>query len=456
MYITKRHLSRRTVLRGMGVSLALPLLDSMVPAQTPLKNTAANAPSRLACIEIVHGDAGSTLDGSNRHLFAPEKIGRDFKITPTLQSLDPYKDYLTIVSRTDVKTAQAYVPAEEGGDHFRSSAAFLTGAHAKMTEGSDIYLGTSLDQLYAQKFGQDTPLPSIQLCIEAIDGSGACDYGYSCVYSDTISWATPTTPLPMERDPRKVFESLFGDGGTAAQRAARQRENASILDSIKESVGRLQKALPPTERVALTSYLDNVREIERRIQRIEKYNSTSDARALPSAPIGVPDSFEEHVELMFDLQVLAFMTGITRVSAFKLSRDVCQRSYPESGVKTTFHSCSHHGENPERIDDFQKINQYHVKKTSYFIEKLKNTPDGDGTLLDHSLVLYGSPMGDANVHNHKRVPLFLVGHANGQVKGNLHVQEPDGTPMANVLLATAQKLGLDVKQFGDSTAASEI
>ncbi len=456
MYITKKHLSRRTVLRGMGVSLALPLLDSMVPAQTPLKNTAANSPSRLACIEIVHGDAGSTLDGSNRHLFAPEKIGRDFKITPTLQSLDPYKDYLTIVSRTDVKPAQAYVPAEEGGDHFRSSAAFLTGAHAKMTEGSDIYLGTSLDQLYAQKFGQDTPLPSIQLCIEAIDGSGACDYGYSCVYSDTISWASPTTPLPMERDPRKVFESLFGDGGTAAQRAARQRENASILDSIKESVGRLQKALPPTERVALASYLDNVREIERRIQRIEKYNSTTDARALPSAPIGVPDSFEEHVELMFDLQVLAFMTGITRVSAFKLSRDVCQRSYPESGVKTTFHSCSHHGENPERIDDFQKINQYHVKRTSYFIEKLKNTPDGDGNLLDHSLVLYGSPMGDANVHNHKRVPLFLAGRANGQVKGNLHVQEPDGTPMANVLLATAQKLGLDVKQFGDSTAASEI
>jgi hypothetical protein len=325
-----------------------------------------------------------------------------------------------------------------------------------MTEGSDIYLGTSLDQMYAQKFGQDTPLPSIQLCIEAIDGSGACDYGYSCVYSDTISWASPTTPLPMERDPRKVFESLFGDGGTAAQRAVRQRENASILDSIKESVGRLQKALPPTERVALASYLDNVREIERRIQRIEKYNSTSDARPLPSAPIGVPDSFEEHVELMFDLQVLAFMTGITRVSAFKLSRDVCQRSYPESGIKTTFHSCSHHGENPERIDDFQKINQYHVKKTAYFIEKLKNTPDGDGSLLDHSLVLYGSPMGDANVHNHKRVPLFLAGHANGQVKGNLHVQEPDGTPMANVLLGTAQKLGLDVKTFGDSTAASEI
>jgi hypothetical protein len=456
MYIAKKYLSRRTVLRGMGVSLALPFLDSMAPAQTATSKTAANPPSRLACLEIVHGDAGSTLDGSNRHLWSPEKVGRDFTITPTLKSLGPFKDYLTIVSQTDLKPAQAYVPAEEGGDHFRSSAAFLTAAHAKMTEGADIYLGTSLDQLYAQKFGQDTPLPSMQLCIEAIDGSGACDYGYSCVYSDTISWASPTTPLPMERDPRKVFESLFGDGGTAAQRAARQRENASILDSIKESVNRLQKDLPPAERASLDSYLDNVREIERRIQRIEKYNSSGEARLLPSAPIGVPDSFEEHVEIMYDLQVLAFMTGITRVSAFKLSRDVCQRSYPESGVKTTFHSCSHHGENPAKIDDFQKINQYHVSKAAYFIEKLKNTPDGDGNLLDHSLVFYGSPMGDANVHNHKRVPNFLAGHAGGAIKGNLHVKEPEGTPMANILLAVAQKLGIDVERFGDSTYASAI
>src|SRR5580693_5306442 len=327
MFITKKHLSRRAVLRGAGVSLALPLLDSMVPAQTPLSKTAANPPSRLACLEIVHGNSGSTLDGSNRHLWAPEKVGSGFEIIPTsiLTPLKPFQDYLTIVSQTDLTPAQAYVPSEEGGDHFRSTAAFLTAAHAKMTEGADIYLGTSIDQMYAQNFGQDTPLPSIQLCIEAIDGSGACDYGYSCIYSDTLSWASPTSPLPMERDPRKVFESLFGDGGTPAQRVARQRENASILDSIKESVTRLQKSIGPSERANLDSYLDNVREIERRIQKIEKYNSSGEAREIPSAPIGVPDSFKEHVELMYDLQVLAFMTGITRVSAFKLSRDVCQR-----------------------------------------------------------------------------------------------------------------------------------
>jgi hypothetical protein len=458
MFITKKHLSRRTVLRGVGVSVALPLLDSMLPAQTPLAKTAANSPSKLVCIEIVHGDAGSTLDGGKRFLWAPQKTGKDFEIIPTsiLQSLQPFKDYLTIVSHTDCRTAMAWVPAEEGGDHFRSSAAFLTAAHAKMTEGADIYLGTSIDQVYAQKFGQDTPLPSIQLCIEAIDGSGACDYGYSCVYSDTISWASPTTPLPMERDPRKVFESLFGDGGTAAQRAARQRENASVLDSITESVARLQKTLPPAERATLDTYLDNVREVERRIQRIEKYNSSGEARQLPTAPIGVPDSFEEHVEIMYDLQVLALLTGITRVSAFKLSRDVCQRTYPESGSKTTFHSCSHHGENVERIDEFAKINRYHVKKAAYFLDKLKNTPDGDGSLLDHALVFYGSPMGDANVHNHLRVPIFIAGHANGAVKGSLHLQEPDGTPMANVLRAVGQKLGLDLDRFGDSTHASAI
>jgi hypothetical protein len=345
---------------------------------------------------------------------------------------------------------------EEGGDHFRSTAAFLTAGHARMTEGSDIFVGTSIDQIYASQFGQDTPLPSMQLCIEAIDGSGACDYGYSCVYSDTISWATPKTPLPMERDPRKVFETLFGDGGTPAQRAARQKENASILDMVARSAARLQKGLPASDRSRLNAYLEDVREIERRIQKVEKFNASGDARALPNAPVGVPDSFEEHANLMFDLQVLAFQTGVTRVSAFKMSRDVCQRVFTESGVKTAFHSCSHHAENPEKVAEYARLNQYHVSRVAYFLEKLKNTPDGDGNLLDHTLVLYGSPMGDSNVHNHKRLPLLLAGKANGKIQGNTHVMAPDGTPMANVLLTMMRRLGVNMDKIGDSTGEFSI
>ncbi len=451
MFNTKTHLSRRTMLRGMGVAIGLPFLDAMVPAQTPVARTAATPLTRFACIEMVHGAAGSTIDGSRKHYWSPEKTGADFEFTQTLEPLKQFRDYLTIVSNTDLDPAGAGSPKEEGADHFRSSAAFLTASHPKMTEGADIYAGVSIDQLYAQQFGQDTPLPSIQLCIESVDGSGACDYGYACVYSDTISWSTPTTPLPMTIDPRVAFENLFGDGSTPQERLLRQKENASILDMISHSLKRLQKNLGPSDRSRLNEYLTDVREIERRIERIEKYNKSGETRALPSAPLGVPESFEEHVKLMFDLQALAFMTNTTRVSAFKTSRDVCQRVYPESGVKTPFHSCSHHGEVPSRIAEFAKLNRYHVGMMPYFLEKLRATPDGDGNLLDHSLVLYGSPMGDSNAHNHKRVPMFLAGHANGKLKGNLHVKEKDGTPMSNILLTVMHKLGVEVESIGDST-----
>jgi hypothetical protein len=325
-----------------------------------------------------------------------------------------------------------------------------------MTEGSDYFVGTSIDQLYAQRFGQDTPLPSIQLCIEAVDASGACDYGYACVYADTISWSSPTTPLPMTLDPRMAFENLFGDGTTPAERASRQKVNRSILDWISTDVARLQRTLPASDRTRLNAYLEDVREIERRIERIEKYNASGAARALPAAPLGVPDSYEEHVKLMFDLQVLAFMTETTRVSAFKMSRDVSTRVFGESGVKQPFHPCSHHGETPAKVAEFAKLNRYHVGLVPYFLEKLKNTPDGDGNLLDHSMVLYGSPMGDSNVHNHKRVPMFLAGHANGALKGNLHVRCADGTPMANVYLSMLHKLGVNVEKFGDSTGEIAI
>jgi hypothetical protein len=456
MFITRKHLSRRTILRGVGASLALPLLDSMVPAQTPLAKTAAAPRSRLCCIEMVHGSAGSTVDGSNKHYWSPEKEGPDFEFTQTLEPLASLRDYITVISDTDLRPAGAFADAEEGGDHFRSSSVFLTAAHPKLTMGADIYCGTSIDQMYAQQFGQDTPLPSLQVCIESVDASGHCDYGYACVYSDTISWASPTQPLPMTVDPRSVFEILFGDGATPEERALRQQANGSVLDRIMHRVAQLQKGLPASDRTRLNEYLEDVREIERRIQKVESHNRSGIARSLPAAPVGVPDSFEEHVKLMFDLQALAFTTDTTRVSAFKMSRDVCQRVYPESGVKVPFHSASHHGETPSKIADFAKINRYHVSLVPYFLEKLKNTPDGDGNLLDHSLVLYGSPLGDSNAHNHKRVPMFLAGHANGKVKGNLHVRCKDTTPMANVLLTVLNKSGMHVDSLGDSTGEIAI
>lgn len=457
MFITKKHISRRTLLRGMGVSLALPLLDSMAAAQTPLRKTAAAPKTRLTAIEMVHGAAGSAVIGEAKHYWSPVKTGADFEFTQTLQSLEPFREYVTIITNTDLHNAMSLSPAEEGADHTRSSAVFLTAAHPKMTEGSDILLGPSLDQIYAQKVGGDTPLPSIQLCIEDVGSlSGACGYGYSCVYANTISWASPTTPLPMERNPRAAFEQLFGDDSAPAERQARQQANRSILDLVLQETARLQKDLPPGDRNRLNEYLEDVREVERRIQKIEKYNSSGEARALPEAPIGVPDSFEEHVKLMFDLQVLAFMTDVTRVSAFKMGRDVSARVYPESGVKTPFHALSHHGENPARIEEFARLNQYHVSKVAYFLDRLRNTPDGDGNLLDHSLVLYGSPMGDSHVHEHKRLPLFLAGHANGKFKGNLHLRCAPDTPMANVLLTLLHRLGVDSSHIGDSTGDVEI
>ncbi|MGA2041601.1 MAG: DUF1552 domain-containing protein [Bryobacteraceae bacterium] len=458
MFLTRKHLSRRTVLRGIGAAISLPLLDSMAPAQTPIHQTAASPRTRFAAIEMVHGAAGSTMDGAAKHYWSPEKTGADFEFTSSLSPLEPFREYLTVISDTDLNNAAALSPSEEGADHTRSSAVFLTAAHPKMTEGADIFLGPSIDQIYARKFGQDTPLPSIQLCLENVGSlSGACGYGYSCVYANTISWASPTAPLPMEIDPRVAFERLFGDGGTNAERAARRQADRSILDTITAEVARLQAGLGPSDRRRLHDYLDDVREIERRIQKIEQYNSSGEARELPEAPVGVPDSFEEHSKLMFDLQVLAFAADVTRVSAFKMGRDVSSRVYPESGVKTPFHALSHHGENPEKIAEFARLNRYHVSKVAYFLDRLRNTPDGDGNLLDHSMVLYGSPMGDSNIHDHKHLPLFLAGHANGNLKGNLHYRAALETPMANVLLTVLQKLGVnDVERIGDSNGVVAI
>src|SRR5580765_6584062 len=456
MFITQKHLSRRTVLKGIGVTMGLPLLEAMVPASKAFGATTGKR-IQLVCVEMVHGAAGSAAYGIKKNLWAPAGVGRDFDLSGTsLKSLEPFRDHLTIVSNTDVRNAEAFTAPEIGGDHFRSSAVFLTQMHTKQTQGSDVYVGTSLDQMYAQRFGQDTPIPSMQLCIENVDQSGGCSYGYSCTYTDSISWAPADRPLPMVRDPRVVFDQLFGVGATPGERRERRAEDRSILDWLSGSVARLQRELGTADRARMNDYLENVREIERRIQKVEAYNSSGEPRELPGAPIGVPDSFSEHVKLMFDLQALAFASDITRVFAFKLGRDASNRAFPESGYKGAFHSASHHQEKEEKILDFAKINRYHVSMVPYFLEKLKNTPDGDGSLLDNSLIMYGSPMGDSNVHNHKRVPLFFAGHAGGALKGNMHIKAADGTPLANAMLGMAQKMDLDLPSFGDSTSAMDL
>jgi len=459
MIISKKHIPRRTVLRGMGAAVSLPILESMLPAATPLRQTAAAAVgTRLACLEMVHGSAGANKYGAEKNLWSPAAEGRDFDLSPSaLLPLEPFRDYLTIASNTDCRNAEAFELGEVGADHFRNAAVWLTQAKPKMTEGSDIYCGTSMDQVYAQKFGQDTPLPSIQLSIESLEQSGACSYGYACAYTDMISWGSPTDPLPMTRDPRMVFEQLFGDGATEKQRSELRRSSRSILDWITHEVARLKQSVGASDRQTLTEYLDDIREVERRIQKIEEHNASGEARALPTAPVGVPDTWEEHVRLMFDLQVLAFQAGVTRVSAFKMSRDVSQRVWAASGIRTAFHAASHHGGNPQRVEDFNQINKYHVGQVTYFLDKLKNTKDGDGNLLDHSIVMYGTAMGDGNLHNHKRCPLFFVGHGNGVLKGNLHFKAADGTPMANVYLTLLRRMGLnDLAHFGDSTGEVAI
>jgi len=455
--ITGKHMSRRTALKGLGATLALPFLDAMVPAGRlwasgpgPLGTDA----TRFIGIEMVHGAAGCNEWGASQFMWAPEKVGSDFDLAlGSLSPLEPWRKYLTIVSNTDVEGAEARTAKEIGGDHFRSSAAFLTQRHPKQTEGSDVFVGTSMDQLYAQRFGQDTPIPSMQLCIENVDQAGGCAYGYACVYTDSISWKSPTEALPMIRDPRVAFDQLFGAGGTPEDRASRRRTNRSILDWIVGEVDGLKRQLGATDRHRLDQYLDNIREIERRIQVVEAQNLSGEPRDIPEAPAGVPDDFEEHVKLMFDLQVLAFQSDLTRVFTFKMGRDGSGRVYPGSGIDSAFHPASHHGGREDRVTEYAQINKYHVSMIPYLLEKLAGIDEGDGSLLDKTMILYGSPMGDSNLHNHKRCPLFIAGGANGQLSGNMHIKAPDSTPMANVMLSLMHKLGMDdVETFGDSTA----
>jgi hypothetical protein len=454
--LTGRHIPRRTFLRGAGATVALPFLEAMLPAGRARAATATAESlerTRLVAIEMVHGSAGATRWGATRNFWSPAAVGRDFDLAPTAMSaLEPFRKYLTIVSDTDVENAEAVTPPEIGGDHFRSSAVFLTQAHPRQTESSDVYVGTSMDQIYAQRFGQDTPIPSIQLCIENVDQGGGCAYGYSCVYTDTISWASPTEPLPMIRDPRAAFDLLFGAGGTPEERAARRKTARSVLDFVLSEVKRLNGELDPADRERMDQYLSNIREIERRIQKVEERNRSGEARELPTAPAGVPDSFDEHVKLMFDLQALAFEGDVTRVFSFKMGRDASGRVYPESGVDKPFHPASHHGDKEKNIEEFFRINRYHVSLVPYFLSKLASIQEGGKSLLDKTMVIYGSPMGDPHVHNHKRCPLFIAGGAQGKLEGGLHLRARPATPMANVMLSLMHELGLeDVSSLGNST-----
>jgi hypothetical protein len=456
MFLTGKHLSRRAALKGLGATVALPLLDSMLPASSVFAKSSAGraaARTRLVCIEQVHGAAGCSEYGMSQNFWSPAATGRNFDLSKgSLASLEPFRKHLTIVSNTDTRMAEASVPAEVGGDHFRSSAVMYTHVRPKLTEGSDVHVGTSMDQLYVKKAGQDTPIPSMQLSIEPVDQSGGCAYGYACVYTDTISWAAPDQPLPMVRDPRMVFELMFGAGGTPEQRQMRRATDRSILDMLSEQMAGLRRVIGPADRQRLEQYSSSIRDIEQRIARIEARNLSGEARELPGAPAGVPDSFDEHVKLMFDLQVLAFQSDTTRVFSFKFGRDASGRVYPQSGIDAGFHNASHHGAAEDRIRQFSEINKYHVSLLPYFMDKLQNVMDGDASLLEKTLILYGSPMANGNLHNHRNCPLLVLGHGGGIHEGGMHLKAADGTPMANVMLTLLHKLGVDdLPSFGDST-----
>lgn len=461
-FLTGKTMPRRTFLRGLGATVALPYLDAMVPATRFLGGPRSGAvidKPRFVAIESVHGAAGSNAWGASKNLWAPAGVGRKFELIAdgALPSLEPWRKYLTIVSNTDVKMAEAFEAPEIGGDHFRSSAVFLTQSHPKQTQGSDLYVGTSLDQIIARKIGNDTAIPSMQLCIENLDQAGGCYYNYACAYTDTISWAAPNEPLPMIRNPRVAFDILFGAGANNSDRATRRKANESILDWITGEMATLKRQLGPSDRERLDQYAENIRELERRIQAIEARNTSGAARELPEAPNGVPDSFEEHMKLMFDFQVLAFESDMTRVFSFKTGRDASSRTFPASGTNKGFHPASHHGGREPGVLDFNLINRYHVSMLPYFLDKLSKTMEGGTSLLDKTMIIYGSPMGDPNLHNHRRCPLLVMGGANGKLEGNMHLKAPDGTPMANVMLSLMHKLGLDdVKSFGDSTNAFSL
>ncbi|MBM3771230.1 MAG: DUF1552 domain-containing protein [Acidimicrobiia bacterium] len=446
MIITRMHVSRRSVLRGFGATLALPLLDGMVPALSALGRTPAAGPRRMAVIY--------TPNGMMMPNWTPRGEGTTFAFSPILEGLAPYRDTLTIIS--GLADRYGWPQGDEGtGDHARAAATFLTGVHVKKTEGADIRGGISMDQIAARALGRETQVASLELAIESVEFLGACDSGYSCAYANTISWRSPTVPLPMENEPRAVFERLFGgsDSTDTAARVARIAKEKSILDSVTERVHELERGLGAKDRLKMGEYLEAVRDVERRIQMAEAQS----ARELPivERPAGIPATFEQHARLMFDLLLLAFQTDLTRIGTFMLGREVSGRAYPEIGVPDSHHPTSHHQNDPEKLNKLQKINTFHVKQFAYFLERMKNTPDGDGSLLDHSCLLYGSGISDSNIHMHDNLPLVLAGGASGRLKGGRHIVYPKDTPVTNLFMNMLDTIGVPADSIGDSTGKLE-
>ena len=433
--ITKKALARRTFLRGFGTSLALPLLDAMVPAMTATASTPANPVRRLG---FVYMPMGATISK-----WTPQGEGRITKLSQTLASLEPFRDELTVIGNLELKNA--YSP----GNHATANSAFLSAARAKMTEGADYELATTVDQIAAKQIGGDTPLPSLEVAMDLLTVVGACDNGFACAYQNNLSWSSPTTPIPAEAHPRVVFERLFGDGGSAADRIAELQLNASILDWVNDDLARLNKELGVSDRTKVEQYLDSVREVERRIQLAEQRTADSELPDL-DRPVGVPALYEDHAKLMFDLQVLALQGDITRITTFQLAREASTRTYPEVGVADPHHPLSHHGNDAEKLEKLAMINAHHVSLFAYFLEKLKATPDGDGSLLDHSLYLYGSGMSNSDVHDHTNLPILLAGGGAGHLKGGRHLVYSEPTPLANLHLSLLDKVGVHLDSFADS------
>jgi hypothetical protein len=437
MFVTNKSISRRMVLRGMGAAVALPFLEAMVPALGPAAKAASSPLMRFAVIFVPLGERPG--------YWTPAKPGSDFEFTPILKPVEPFRNYITVVS-------ELCNPLD---GHAVSVAAWLSGTVPFRTIAENVHAGVTIDQVIANKIGQDTPFPSLELATEDFTGwIGGCDTAYSCAYMNTISWKNPTTPLPMEINPRVVFERMFGRPGTRAQRVERLQENRSILDSVRADVADLEKRLGTKDRARLNDYLDNLREIEQRIQRSEKQATTS--VNLPDAPIGIPEAFDEHAQIMYDLMAVAYEANVTRVISYMKSRDASQRVYPNIGVMEPHHAMSHHGNNPEKLAGLVKVNTYHMSLFAKFLERLKSTPDGDGSLLDHSIILYGSGMSESDTHSRLNLPTLLVGGGAGQMKGNRHVQAGKETPIANMMVSLANKFDCGLEKFGISTGTVAI
>ena len=435
MMITKKALPRRTFLRTVGATMALPLLDAMIPAATALEKTAAKPVRRLGFVFMPMG--------CDQSRWTPRSEKTLDELSPILESLGPVKDRVTAL--TNMELANAYP-----GSHATSNSSFLSAAKAKHTEGNDYYLGTTVDQVAAKQLGLETQLPSLELSMDLMQTVGQCDNGYACVYQNNLSWSSPTSPLPSEAHPRIVFEMLFGEGGSSAERRAALRKRASLLDAFTSDVARLKRKLGPTDRAKVDNYLETVREVERRIQRAEA-DTTNNPLPDLDRPVGVPAAYADHARLMFDLQLLAFQGDVTRVITFQLARETSNRTYPEIGVPDPHHPLSHHGNDPDKIARMAKINQFHVALFAEFLKKMKETPEGDGSLLDHSLYLYGSGIGNPNIHDHTNLPILVAGGAAGGMKGNRHIRYDKPTPLANLHLTLLDKVGVRLDSFADST-----